>query len=88
MDPYPYHVQTGIADSNFYAFTINLISRRFLYERIKETVGRQYNILHPLQNEYWTARRVRCSPLYSTLSAQGAGGGLPRLISNIHLCVR
>lgn len=46
--------------------------RRFLYERVKETVGRQYAVLHPLQSEYKHARQVRCSPLYSTLSAQGA----------------
>jgi len=48
------------------------ISRRFLYERVKETVGRQFAILHPFQSEYKYGRRIRCSPLYSTLSAQGA----------------
>ncbi|CAL8101820.1 unnamed protein product [Orchesella dallaii] len=47
-------------------------NRRFLYDRVKETVGRQYDILYPLQSEYQYARKIRCSPLYSTLQAQGA----------------
>lgn len=49
-----------------------MILRRFLYDRVKETVGRQYAILYPLQSEYHSARKIRCSPLYSTLEAQGA----------------
>jgi len=56
---------------HFYKY-LYLHYRRFLYDRVKETVGRQYDILYPLQSEYQYARKIRCSPLYSTLQAQGA----------------
>ncbi|OXA64141.1 Pyruvate dehydrogenase phosphatase regulatory subunit, mitochondrial [Folsomia candida] len=47
-------------------------NRRFLYERVKEVVGRQYAILFPFQTDYKSARKIRCSPLYSTLRNKGA----------------
>ncbi|CAL4112981.1 unnamed protein product, partial [Meganyctiphanes norvegica] len=47
-------------------------NRRYLKERTTEVVGRHYQILYPEQCEYRTARRLRCSPIYSELEAAGA----------------
>lgn len=37
---------------------------------------RNYAILYPTQSEYKTARRLRCSPLYSVLETRGAVFGV------------
>ncbi|XP_017884965.1 pyruvate dehydrogenase phosphatase regulatory subunit, mitochondrial-like [Ceratina calcarata] len=47
-------------------------SKRYLQQRIKEIVGRNYAILYPHQCEYKYARKLRCSPLYSVLEERGA----------------
>jgi pyruvate dehydrogenase phosphatase regulatory subunit len=53
-------------------FSVIIYCRRFLHERVKEIVGRQYAILFPFQSDYKSARKIRCSPLYATLRNQGA----------------
>ncbi|CAK9801517.1 Pyruvate dehydrogenase phosphatase regulatory subunit, mitochondrial [Anthophora plagiata] len=47
-------------------------SKRYLQQRTKEIVGRNYAILYPHQCEYKYARKLRCSPLYSVLEERGA----------------
>lgn len=47
-------------------------NQKFLNERIKEAVGRRYAIQHPLLSEFSTARKTRCSPLYTVQDAAGA----------------
>ncbi|XP_033366458.1 pyruvate dehydrogenase phosphatase regulatory subunit, mitochondrial-like isoform X1 [Bombus vosnesenskii] len=47
-------------------------SKRYLQQRTKEIVGRNYAILYPHQCEYKYARNLRCSPLYSVLEERGA----------------
>lgn len=51
-------------------------TRRYLQQRTKEVVGRNYSILYPLQCEYKEARQLRCSPLYSVLQTRGAVFGI------------
>ncbi|KOC68604.1 Pyruvate dehydrogenase phosphatase regulatory subunit, mitochondrial [Habropoda laboriosa] len=47
-------------------------SKRYLQQRTKEIVSRNYAILYPHQCEYKYARKLRCSPLYSVLEERGA----------------
>lgn len=47
-------------------------NRKYLRERVQETVGRYYTISHPLMTEFRTARKQRTSPLYSVQEAAGA----------------
>ncbi|XP_071535979.1 pyruvate dehydrogenase phosphatase regulatory subunit, mitochondrial-like isoform X2 [Panulirus ornatus] len=47
-------------------------NRRYLKERVREVVGRHYEILYPGQCEYRLARKLRCSPIYSEQEARGA----------------
>ncbi|XP_076292715.1 pyruvate dehydrogenase phosphatase regulatory subunit, mitochondrial-like [Lasioglossum baleicum] len=47
-------------------------SKRYLQQRTREIVGRNYAILYPHQCEYKYARKLRCSPLYSVLEERGA----------------
>ncbi|KAB7503657.1 Pyruvate dehydrogenase phosphatase regulatory subunit, mitochondrial [Armadillidium nasatum] len=47
-------------------------NRKYLKERTQEVVGRHYAIEYPYQSEYSYARRLRCSPIYVELEAQGA----------------
>ncbi|XP_075216546.1 pyruvate dehydrogenase phosphatase regulatory subunit, mitochondrial-like isoform X2 [Lycorma delicatula] len=51
-------------------------NRNYLQQRVTEVVGRNYAILYPTQCEYKTARRLRCSPLYSVLETRGAVFGV------------
>lgn len=51
-------------------------NNRYLQERIKEVVGRHYQILYPNQSEYKYGRKLRCSPLYSVLEQRGAVFGM------------
>jgi pyruvate dehydrogenase phosphatase regulatory subunit len=45
---------------------------RFLYERTFEVVGRHYQLMYPLVNEFKRGRKIRTSPLFSELEARGA----------------
>ncbi|GFX15529.1 pyruvate dehydrogenase phosphatase regulatory subunit, mitochondrial [Trichonephila clavipes] len=45
---------------------------KFLRERVQEAVGHNYSIRHPLLNEFKTARKSRCSPLYTIQEQAGA----------------
>lgn len=45
---------------------------KFLRERVQEAVGRTYLAPHPLQAEFRTGRRLRCSPLLPLQEQQGA----------------
>ncbi|XP_068247209.1 pyruvate dehydrogenase phosphatase regulatory subunit, mitochondrial-like isoform X2 [Palaemon carinicauda] len=47
-------------------------NRRYLKERVREVVGRHYEILYPGQCEYRLARKLRCSPIYSEQESRGA----------------
>lgn len=47
-------------------------NRRYLKERIREVVGRHYEILYPGQCEYRYARKLRCSPIYCEQESRGA----------------
>lgn len=51
-------------------------NRNYLQQRVTEVVGRNYAILYPSQSEYRTARKLRCSPLYSVLESRGAVFGV------------
>ncbi|KAG1699646.1 Pyruvate dehydrogenase phosphatase regulatory subunit, mitochondrial [Nymphon striatum] len=44
----------------------------YLRERAKEIVGRYFAIHYPLQSEFRSARKLRCSPLYTEQAAAGA----------------
>uniref|UniRef100_A0A2R5LLI5 Putative dimethylglycine dehydrogenase n=1 Tax=Ornithodoros turicata TaxID=34597 RepID=A0A2R5LLI5_9ACAR len=48
---------------------------KFLKERVQEVVGRRCIPPHPLQNEWRTARSLRCSPLLPILEEHGAVTG-------------
>ncbi|KFM61786.1 Pyruvate dehydrogenase phosphatase regulatory subunit, mitochondrial, partial [Stegodyphus mimosarum] len=45
---------------------------KFLRERVQEAVGYNYSIRHPLLTEFKTARKSRCSPLYTVQEQAGA----------------
>ncbi|KAG8198498.1 hypothetical protein JTE90_017364 [Oedothorax gibbosus] len=45
---------------------------KFLRERVQEAVGYNYSIRHPLLHEFKTARKSRCSPLYTMQEQAGA----------------
>lgn len=51
-------------------------NKKYLQQRVKEVVGRNYSILYPHQCEYKYARKLRCSPLYSVLEDRGAVFGI------------
>nr|XP_022914897.1 pyruvate dehydrogenase phosphatase regulatory subunit, mitochondrial-like isoform X1 [Onthophagus taurus] len=67
QDLLPFHIQRFLAVHN---------STRYLEQRIKEVVGRQYAILYPHQSEYQYARNLRASPLYGILETHGAVFGI------------
>ncbi|XP_035205169.1 pyruvate dehydrogenase phosphatase regulatory subunit, mitochondrial-like isoform X2 [Stegodyphus dumicola] len=45
---------------------------KFLRERVQEAVGYNYSIRHPILTEFKTARKSRCSPLYTVQEQAGA----------------
>ncbi|XP_054720684.1 LOW QUALITY PROTEIN: pyruvate dehydrogenase phosphatase regulatory subunit, mitochondrial-like [Uloborus diversus] len=47
-------------------------NKKFLEERVKEAVGFNYSIRHPLLIEFSKARKARCSPLYTVQEKAGA----------------
>lgn len=52
---------------------LNLHSnKKFLKERIKEIANRHYSVIYPLQSELHSARKLRCSPLYTVQESAGA----------------
>lgn len=46
-------------------------NKNYLQQRIKEIVGKHYQIVYPTQSEYKYARKLRTSPLYSVLEQRG-----------------
>jgi hypothetical protein len=49
-------------------------NKRFLRDRVKETLGWHYMLRFPY-TENLSARKVKCSPLYPLLDAAGAAWG-------------
>ncbi|XP_013792885.1 pyruvate dehydrogenase phosphatase regulatory subunit, mitochondrial-like, partial [Limulus polyphemus] len=47
-------------------------NQKFLRERMREAVGQHYALAHPLPIEFHSARKLRCSPLYTLQEAAGA----------------
>lgn len=46
-------------------------NRNYLSQRVKEIVGKHYQISYPNQSEYKYARKLRTSPLFSVLEQRG-----------------
>lgn len=46
-------------------------NRNYLAQRVKEVVGKHYQIAYPNQSEYKYARKLRTSPLFSLLEQRG-----------------
>ncbi|XP_070494319.1 pyruvate dehydrogenase phosphatase regulatory subunit, mitochondrial-like [Chironomus tepperi] len=61
-DLFPFSIQ------RFHALHNN---RNYLQQRVREIVGKHYQIQYPNQSEYQYARKLRTSPLYSVLELRG-----------------